>query len=71
MNPEDTYEVKTKCIFCDTTFEALFEIDGQCPGCDEKYTWQSDCDYEGAVLVVEWNNYSMFKPIVKKVPRKL
>jgi hypothetical protein len=45
------------CLFCDTEFEVVEGVNGECPNCHEKYEWDLDGDYgEDSVYTVCWEN---------------
>jgi hypothetical protein len=43
------------CPYCDKKFEAIEDINGECPQCNEKYEWDWDGNYEeDSVWTINW-----------------
>jgi hypothetical protein len=43
------------CPYCDEKFDAVEDIDGECPNCKEKYEWDYDGNYEeDSVWTINW-----------------
>lgn len=49
---EEDYDWIIKCWTCDTEIKVTTDVNGECPNCHLKYTWDFDCDYEDDAVYI-------------------
>lgn len=70
--------VYATCPICDFKFQVEEEIrltdisyilkdDGNCPNCNAHYTFDYDCEYEGAIVIADFDFYYLSSEQKQKV----
>ena len=74
--------VELTCPKCESVFDTedndhIYGNDewGKCPNCGNEYIFNFDCDYEDAVLILEWKyettnpiNCHVMSPVILRIP---